>query len=118
MLGIILVLIFAILLLVVAFPLKNWLAIKSSRKVKEQLNQWLLEKPTLIEYCQKHNQDIENPQCFFCGAHRQGKILKASHEDELNYGIYNNYSKGHINYLGYHCSRCNTELYRTMSKIK
>lgn len=118
MLGISLVLILAILLLIAAFPLKNWLAIKSSEKIKGRLNQWLLEKPTLVEYCQEHNQDVDNPHCFFCGAHRQGKVLKASIDEEISYGMYNNHSKGHLNYLGYHCSRCNTELYRNVINLK
>ena len=105
-------------MLFAAFPLKNWLEIKRTKKMKSHWEQWFAEKNSLEEYCAQNHQDIQSPMCLYCGSNRQGKIIRATLDDKVDYGYYNNRIIGSIQYLSYHCSRCGTELYRAKRSFR
>jgi hypothetical protein len=104
--------VFALLLLIAAFPLKNWLEIRGAKAKDAKWSAWLLERPSREEYCQKTNQSIDNIKCDYCGSDRQASNLIMVIPYQAKFGIMSNtydrksYFKTHI------CSKCGTQLYR------
>ena len=108
----ILILIGVIALLILIFPVKNWLVIRGAKKNEQKWMRWLKEKPSLEEYCQKHQQDLSRPKCDYCGAERQLPSLEMVISNNVQYGLINNTFDKYLHFKTYICSGCGTELYR------
>ena len=102
----------AITFLIVALPLKNWLEIRRVKKKDEEWSQWLLEKPSLEEYCLAHSQDIENIKCDYCASNRRLPSLEMVINYKPKFGIISNTFNKYSHFKTYICSGCGTQLYR------
>ena len=106
------ILICAVIFLITALPLKNWLEIRVIRKKEKQWLAWLLEKPSRTEYCAQNGQRVDAIKCDYCGSGRQLPSLEMAIASQAKFGVVSNtfikytYFKTHI------CSGCGTQLYR------
>ncbi|CAN1487903.1 hypothetical protein MCEREM21_00132 [Burkholderiaceae bacterium] len=100
-----------ILMLVGAFPLRNWLEIRLIKKKEKEWAKWLKEKPSYIEYCDK-NPTESGIQCNFCGSNRQVSKLETVIPYKPKFGIINNKTEKNSYYRTCICSGCGSQLYR------
>jgi len=105
-----------LLFLVAALPLKNYLEIKRCRSIQKIWDKWLSKKPSLLEYCKAHDQDISNPSCDYCSSMRHTPTIEFSMLDIQKFGLVNNSHNGYIYYKTYICSGCSSQLYREKTK--
>lgn len=99
-------------LFLMGFPLRNWYDIKIAKKKRAEMEAWLQAKPSLVGYASAHPNESGGVSCFYCGGVRQGKRLKFTAPESLEFGVVYNKPHGTVSYFGYHCSACETELYR------
>ena len=99
-------------LFLLGFPLRNWYDIKIAKKKRIEMEAWLEEKSNPADYAREHQNDSGAVSCFYCGGVRQGKRLKFTVPESLEFGVMYNKPHGSVSYFGYHCSACETELYR------
>ena len=88
----------ALLFLLAAYPLKNWLEIREFRKLEEKWTKRLNGLPNKVQYCLEHQQDgavISNVlaseseftvySCARCGAELYGEVIQKSNNDEKGF---------------------------------
>jgi len=100
------------LILMAAFPLRNWLEIRRVRKIDAEWSRWLSEKPSREEYCLETNQNINEIKCNFCGSLRHPPRLEAQIEYKPKFGFVSNKFQINSYFKTFICSGCNTQLYR------
>ena len=103
---------FATLLFLLAFPIKNWLHVREEVKKKLFWEKWLLEKPTKEQYFRGANENTDAIHCNFCSSSRVFPGSDVGVVERLSYGFFQNSSQGYIHYKTYICSGCGTQLYR------
>jgi hypothetical protein len=98
--------------LLIALPLKNWIELRSARKKDAYWSNWVNAKPSKTEFCKQHSQDIESPECDFCGCKRIVPSLEMVIPYNPTFGIiYNRYQKFSY-FKTYIRSQCNSDLFR------
>jgi len=104
--------IFIVLFLAASLPLKNWVELQRLRKKELRWINWLSQKPTKLQYCEMHQQSVDDIKCDFCGAGRQLPSLEMVMTSNPKFGIINNSFDKYSHFKTYICSGCGTELYR------
>ncbi len=102
----------AVLFLIAALPLKNWIEIRGIKAKDDEWSAWLLEKPSREEYCQATNQSIDDIKCDYCGSNRQSSNLLMTIPYKPQFGIISNAHNKDSHFKIYMCSKCGTQLYR------
>ena len=106
-----------VLLLLAAFPLKNWLEIRNFRKLDEKWTNRLNSLPSKAQYYLEHQQDSA-VLCNYCQFDRQRPHHLAVVPDKPQFGFISNIIAGESDYTVYSCGRCGTELYGQIIKKK
>jgi hypothetical protein len=103
-----------VIFFILAFPFKNWLGIRSMRIKQKKWMEWSKEKPSYEQYINLHNQSIDKPSCDYC----MNTIIYPSLEMVIAldpiYGFITNKYDHYAYFRSHICSRCNSELFRTM----
>ena len=97
---------------ILALPFKNWLELRSAEKKDVYWSAWVSDRPSKAEFCKKHNQDIENPECDFCQCKRIVPSLEMVITYKPKFGLINNSFEKYSYFKSYICSQCNSELFR------
>jgi hypothetical protein len=100
-----------ILMLIGAYPLRNWIEIRQFKKKDKVWTRWLKEKPSYSEYCDK-NQIKNGVNCNFCGSSRQVSKLEIVIPYKPKFGIINNDIEKNSYFRTCICSGCGSQLYR------
>jgi DNA-directed RNA polymerase subunit RPC12/RpoP len=108
----ILSIVIAVLFLIAALPLKNWLEIRGIKAEDDKWSAWLSEKPSREEYCHKTNQNIDDIKCDYCGSNRQNSNMLMAIPYKPQFGIISNTFNKDSYFKTYLCSQCGTQLYR------
>jgi DNA-directed RNA polymerase subunit RPC12/RpoP len=104
--------VYALVLIIAAFPFRNWLEIRGIKAKDAKWSAWLLEKPSREEYCQASNQNIDDIKCNYCSSDRQFSNLLATIPYQPKFGIMSNTLDKQSFFRTYICSGCGTQLYR------
>jgi DNA-directed RNA polymerase subunit RPC12/RpoP len=106
------IVIFAVIFFIFAFPVKNLLEIKRVKKKDNKWSNWLIEKPSLQEYCLKNSQNPGAIKCEYCGSERSLPSLEMVISYRPKFGIISNSVEKYSHFKTYICSGCGTQLYR------
>ncbi len=101
-----------VIFVALALPIKNWLEIKGAAKKEAVWIKWVNERSSKEEYCKKHNQDINNLECDFCGCKRIVPSLEMVLINKPKFGLINNSFKNYSYFKSHICSQCNSDLFR------
>jgi DNA-directed RNA polymerase subunit RPC12/RpoP len=99
-----------VLILLAAYPLRNWLEIRNFRKLDEKWTNRLNSLPSKAQYCLEHQQDAM-VLCNYCQFDRQRPHQLAVVPNEPQFGFISNEIVGESDFTVYSCARCGTELY-------
>jgi len=100
----------AVLMLLAAYPLKNWLEIRDFRRLEEKWSKRLNSLPSKAQYYLEHQQDGK-VICHYCQFDRQRPYHFAVVPHEPQFGFISNVLNGESDFTVYSCARCGTELY-------
>jgi len=103
-------LLYPVLILIAAYPLRNWLEIRGYRKLDQKWSNQLNELPSKEAYRLKHQQG-ELIICDYCGSNRQGSHLLATVPYRPQFGLIANAMPIESSFRVYSCSGCGTRLY-------
>ena len=93
-----------------AYPLKNWLEIRSVKKLDEQWTGRINSLPSKDQYCLEHQRDGAI-FCDFCDFNRQRPYEVATAPKAPQWGFIANALTGESDYRIDACARCGTKLY-------
>ena len=105
----------AVLMLLAAYPLKNWLEIRDFRRLEEKWSKRLNSLPSKVQYSLEHQQD-GTVICHYCQFDRQRPYHLAVVPHEPQFGFISNEIAGESDFTVYSCARCGTELYGEVIK--
>lgn len=99
-----------LLLLLGAYPIRNWLEIRSYAKQDQNWMRRINELPSKDIYCQEHERD-GMILCNYCHFERQRPQQEATVPHEPQFGLISNVLVNQSQYTIYSCARCGTQLY-------
>ena len=100
----------ALLFLLAAYPLKNWLEIRIFKKLDERWAAGINALPSKDKYCLEHERDGAI-FCDFCGFDRQRPYEVATVPNAPQWGLIANVLTGESDYRIDACARCGSKLY-------
>lgn len=105
-----LLILFPLLFFLAAYPLKNWLEIRSVKKLDAQWTTRIKSLPSKDRYCSEHQRD-EVIFCEYCDFDRQRPYEVATVPKVPQWGFIANKLTGESDYRIDACARCGTKLY-------
>ena len=101
---------FPLLFLLAAYPLKNWLEIRDLKKLDAMWTSRINSLPSKDQYCSEHQRDGAI-FCEYCDFDRQRPYEVATVLNAPQWGFIANVLTGESDYRIYACARCGTKLY-------
>jgi len=101
-----------LLILLAAFPLRNWLEIRMIKKQDAKWSNWLSEKPSRDKFATLTNQNNGVVKCNFCGSHRHLPRLEKQIAYKPKFGFINNKFEKNSYFRTIICSGCGSQIYR------
>lgn len=96
-----------------AYPLGNWLKIRTWERKRSKSVAWLIEMINAQHYLEKYSPEgSKNIHCHYCGSENVKKLIQFSIPVKINFGFISNSEVGFADYESYRCVSCKTELYR------
>ena len=102
----------SIAILLAAFPLRNWLEVRSVGKEDAEWSDWLSKKPGKEDYIATTNQQSKSIECNFCGSKRHLPKLEKKIAYKPKFGFINNKIEKYSYFRTIICSGCGTQIYR------
>ena len=102
----------AFIILIAAFPLKNWLEIRWVRKQDLEWSKWLSKKPSQEDFALATNQKGDNLKCNFCESSRHLPRLEKKIPFKPEFGFINNKVEKYSYFRTIICTGCGAQIYR------
>jgi ribosomal protein S27E len=106
------ILFISLLILMAAYPLRNWLEIRMIKKQDLKWSNWLSEKPSRDEFAMLTNQNNDVIKCNFCGSHRHLPRLEKQIAYKPKFGFINNKIDMYSYFTTIICTGCGSQIYR------
>lgn len=102
-----------IAILLMAYPLSNWLKFRAWNRNRFKNDDWLSQKPTAQSYLERYPpQEGTKTYCFYCNSANLHKRIEFSIPAKMYFGFFRNSEMGLMDYESYRCVGCSTELLR------